>query len=183
MKAPVFAAFAPGVLVVGRIVSAISSRYATSSLEKASPPVAAGFSVLHPVIQAVLPINATPPSSALTRSTAWRRVIISGVSRTAISLSVIDRLRSDVAAFELVHREIRGARGERHVGERGIYTGGGHHARSVGDEHILRIPDLIVRMSDGGLGVAPHARGDHLVDAVTREVSGEVNRDVLAAGR
>src|SRR3954470_7931959 len=178
MKAPVFAAFAPGVLVVGRMVSAISSRYATSSLVKASPPVAAGFSVLQPVIQAVLPISAAPPSSALTRSTACRRVIISGVSRTAVSLSVIGRLRSDVAAFELVHREVRGARGERHIGERRVYAGGRHHARPIGDEYVLRIPDLVVRVEHGRLGIASHARGTHLVNSIAGEIPGVVNRNV-----
>src|SRR4051812_50067663 len=115
MKAPVFAAFAPGVLVVGRIVSAISSRYATSSLVKASPPVAAGFSVLQPVIQAVLPISAAPPSSALTRSTACRRGIISGGSRTAGSLFVLGRLRSDGAAFWVVYPGGPGAGGGGHI--------------------------------------------------------------------
>src|SRR6185436_20213441 len=88
MNAPVFGSFAPVVLVVGRIVSAISARYSTSSLVNAAPVVV--FSVRQPVIHALPPIRATPPRRAVTRTTASRRVIISGVSRIAISLSVIE---------------------------------------------------------------------------------------------
>src|SRR6267378_1899004 len=117
MNSPVFAALAPGVLVVGRMVSAISSRYAISSGVKAALVLLAVFSVRHPVISALPPIRATPPNRKLTRRTASRRLIISGLYSVKLSLSVIDGLRSDILALELLHREISRACSKRHVGE------------------------------------------------------------------
>ena len=55
------------------------------------------------------------------------------------------RSGSEVAAIELVHREVRGARRERHVRERRILARRRRHARAVGDEHVRRVPDLVVR--------------------------------------
>src|SRR6266516_545857 len=138
MNSPVFAAFAPGVLVVGKIVSAISSRYAISSGVKGAKGAPA-LSVRQPVISALPPIRATPPSSAATRATASRRVIISGVYSFRISLSVIGG-SSDILALEFIHRVVSRAGSERHVGERGILAPGRHHARSVCHENVGRIP-------------------------------------------
>src|SRR5215212_11903677 len=99
MNAPVLAAFAPGVLVVGRIVSAISSRYAISSGVngvKGTLP----RSGRQPLINGPLPIIATPPRMVATRSTASRLEISSGLrSLGKLSFEVIDFLRSDVAAI------------------------------------------------------------------------------------
>src|SRR3954463_4837974 len=119
ISSPVLAALAPGVLVVGRIVSAISSRYATSSGVNGVNGTLV-FSVRHPVMRALPPISATPPRSAATRATASRRVIISGEYSIRVSLlSIIDwlPLRSEILALELLHRVISSAGSERHVGE------------------------------------------------------------------
>src|SRR3712207_616763 len=135
MKAPVFAAFAPGVLVVGRMVSAISSRYATSCGVKSwnavfAPVFAVSDAERAPRSQAVSspvpPTNATPPSSALTRRIASRRVSSpSSAVSSGVIPSVLIRFDmvagSEVLALELVHGEVGRAGGERHVGERRVH--------------------------------------------------------------
>ena len=50
---------------------------------------------------------------------------------------------SEVAAVQFVHRVVAGARRERHVRQRRVLARGGRHARSVGDEHVRRIPHLV----------------------------------------
>src|SRR5450631_1321709 len=157
MNAPVFAAFAPGVLVSGRIVSAISSRNATSCALNLPGGCSARELVFSTAANNSLPpTNASPPSNALTRRMASRRLInCCSVSDDSDDSFIVS---SQVAAIKLVHREVRGAGGKRHVGEGGILTGAGDHARAVGDENIRRVPDLIVRIEHRGFRISSHAR-------------------------
>src|SRR5580704_3903718 len=150
MNAPVFAALAPGVFVSGRIVSAISSKNATScALNFPGARAAAVPAFSTAANRSLPPTNATPPNSALTRRMASRRLI-----RCSCSVSVSDDsfiFGSQVAAIELAHREVHCAGSERHVRERGILTGAGDHAGAVGDENVRCIPHLIVRVEHRGL--------------------------------
>src|SRR6476660_474036 len=63
MNCPTLAAFAPGVLVAGKIVSATSSRYGISSSLNASVLVVSVF--LQPVRNASAPTTAPPVSTAI----------------------------------------------------------------------------------------------------------------------
>src|SRR5215217_6123140 len=184
MKGPVRAALAPGdFAVVGRIVSAMSSRRATSrganwptwryapgwGWDGAACARSAAWSTRAP------PTSAMPPRKPTTRAIASRRPISSNASRCSsfnpsrYSLMDIGR-RSEVAALQLVDREARGAGGERHVGERGVHAGRAGHARPVGDEDVRGVPHLVVAVEHRRLRVAAHARRAHLVDAHAGEV-------------
>src|SRR6266550_9089486 len=171
MKAPVFAAFAPGVLVVGRMVSATSSRNAISSGVNVPASVAPGFFSSfsrHPVISALPPTSATPPSITVTRRTASRRVII---SRSVISsFEDIDDSPLEVAAVELTNRIVSSSRCERHVCKRRIHARGRRHPRAVSDKHIRRVPHLIVRVEHGSFWIASHSGRAHLVNPHSGEV-------------
>src|SRR5437762_4392736 len=134
-------------------------------------------------MSALPPISATPPSSAVTRNTASRRVISSGVSRRIpLSLSVILTIpRSEIATIELLHREVSSTGGERHVSKRRILTRGRRHARAIGDEHVGRVPHLVVRVEHRRLGVASHTCRAHLVDAHAGEVPRVIDLHILHA--
>src|SRR5450432_2190367 len=126
MKAPVFAAFAPGVFVSGRIVSAISSRKAISSAVTSSVAPATGRLAASQVASKPLPpTNAAPPSNALTRRIASPRLMGAADSGSK-DVFMND---SKIAAIEFVHGKIRRARGDRHVGEGRVLTRRGGHAR------------------------------------------------------
>src|ERR1700675_3695184 len=116
IKAPVFAAFAPGVFVAGRIVSAISSRNAISAAVNAPHVPSKGRLAFSQAASTPFPpTNATPPKRALKRRMASRRL-----TRAAGSGSDDMFIEfSEVAAIQLVHGEVRRAGGDRHVGERG----------------------------------------------------------------
>src|SRR6202000_841804 len=116
-------------------------------LKSPTAPAAAGLAFSAAASKRLPPTNAIPPSSAPTRAMASRRLIrfpgsISGDDFTGAS---------QVATIQFIHCVVHCPRSDRHVGERGILTGAGHHARAVGDEHIRRIPRLIVRVEHGGL--------------------------------
>src|SRR5512143_1966341 len=133
MNAPTLAALAPGVFVSGRIVSATSSRNATSSAENCQ--AAFGRAGRVPARRWGSPTKAMPPSRALTRRIASRR----SISRSGfISDGMVDSVEIglEVALFHRVHGKIRGSCRDRHVGERRILAGGGRHARAVGDEYV-----------------------------------------------
>src|SRR5213593_1043206 len=104
-------------------------------------------------------------------------------------LSIATPNTSQVAALELRHGVVAGARRERHVGDRRIHAGGARHARTVGHEQVGHIVRLVVRVEHGRLGIASHAGRAHLVDpepGLGAELAlsiGVVGTHVLAAGR
>src|SRR5512144_545110 len=154
MNAPTLAALAPGVFVSGRIVSATSSRNATSSAEKCQAFARAGRG---PARRWGSPTRAMPPSRLLTRRIASRR----SISRSCFISDGMDdsvELGLEAMALHLVHGKIRGPCRDRRVGERRILAGGGRHARAVGDEYVERVPHLVVRVEDRGLRIPAHAR-------------------------
>src|ERR1043166_6291068 len=177
MKAPTWAAFAPGVLVSGRIVSATSSSKATSCALTAPAPAPAPAAATprwarsHASTSELPPTNATPPSSAVTRRIASRRSI----------MDLSPRLQ--VVALQLTHGEVRRARRERHVRERRVLTRRRYHTGAIRDEDVRRVPHLVVRVEHRRLGIATHARRPHLVDPHPREALVVVRPDVLHARR
>src|ERR1051326_874667 len=175
MNAPTWAAFAPGVLVSGRIVSATSSSKATSCALKVPAPAPAAatprWARSHAATSELPPTNATPPSSAVTRRIASRRSI----------MDLSPRLQ--VVALQLTHGEVRRARRERHVRERRVLTRRRYHTGAVRDEDVRRVPHLVVRVEHRRLGIATHARRPHLMDPHPREALVVVRPDVLHARR
>ena len=137
MNAPVFAALAPGVDVSGRIVSAISSSSATSAAVNVPTPCAIACAQRRVVErereQRVAADQRDAAEQRVTRCIASRRVIRRGRASMVVP-------PSQVAALQLVDRERRRARGERHVGERRVLARRRGHARAVGDEHVRRSP-------------------------------------------
>src|ERR1043166_3950141 len=175
MNAPTWAAFAPGVLVSGRIVSATSSSKATSCALKVPAPAPAAatprWARSHAATSELPPTNATPPSSAVTRRIASRRSI----------MDLSPRLQ--VVALQLTHGEVRRARRERHVRERRVLTRRRYHTGAIRDEDVRRVPHLVVRVEHRRLGIATHPRRPHLVDPHPREALVVVRPDVLHARR
>src|ERR1051325_6874348 len=171
MKAPTWAAFAPGVLVSGRIVSATSSSKATSCALKVPAPAPAAATPRPPA-------SATPPSSAVTRRIASRRSIMASLA-PVIDLS----LRLQVVALELTHGKVRRARRERHVRERRVLARRRYHTGAVRDEDVGRVPHLVVRVEHRRLGIATHPRRPHLVEPHPREALVVIGLDALHARR
>src|SRR3984957_21021818 len=122
LNALVFAAFAPGVFVSGRIVSAISSRSAISSaVNSPGAPPTGRLAASQLASKPLPPTNAAPPSKALTRRIASRRLISAADSGS----DDVFMFGSKVAAIEFVHGKIRRAGGDRHVCERRVLARGG----------------------------------------------------------
>jgi len=70
----------------------------------------------------------------------------------------IDAFSLKLILFHGRNREIAGARRQRHVSERRIHAGRGHHTGAIGEKQIFRIVRLIVLIQDGSLGSRPCAR-------------------------
>src|ERR1700730_8923188 len=130
MNAPVLAAFAPGVLVAGRMVSAISSNRAICSMVNSPGVPLAALAFSAAANRPLPPVKAVAPNQALTHRMASRRLS----SGTGSSSTDMLMEASKVAAIEFIDGEVRRPRGERHVGQRGILACGRGHARPVGHE-------------------------------------------------
>src|SRR5438067_498343 len=188
MTAPTWAAFAPAVLVSGRIVSATSSSTATSCALKVpapAPPAPAAptprCARSHAATSELPPTSATPPSSAVTRRIASRRSIEESWSVSDIAPS--PPLESEVVALELTHGEVRRARRERHVCERRVLTRRRCHTGAVRDEDVRCVPHLVVRVEHRRLRIPSHPRRPHLVDPHPREALVIIGLHVLHARR
>src|SRR6266550_5393396 len=90
---------------------------------------------------------------------------------------------SQRAARQLAHGVVHGARGEGHVGERGIHARRAGHAGAVRDEQVRHVVRLVVGVQHRRLAIAAHARRPHLVHAEPRRPVVVVRLDVLASRR
>jgi len=79
-------------------------------------------------------------------------------------------------------RNRQAARRQRHVSERRIHAGRGHHTGAIGEKQILRIVRLIELIQDGSLGIAAHARRCPFVNRESGRGDFLIDIDVLGAG-
>src|SRR5262245_44854930 len=143
MNAPVRAALAPGVLVAGRMVSAISSRNATSAALNEPAPWAVTVSWTAASGIAAR-IRSPSTSAALPRRTATRWT----ASRRETG--------SEIPTFELLDGKRHRSSRERHVGERRVLARRRGHAGAVGDEDVRTVPHLIAGVEHRRLRVTTH---------------------------
>src|SRR6185437_4063061 len=178
MNGPTWAAFAPGVLVSGRIVSATSSRKAMSRAVKGPAPpratAAPRWAFSHALTSELPPTSAMPPSRAVTRRMASRRSIMDSMEPPC-ELEVVPR--------ELAHGKVRRARRQRHIRERRVRARRRRHAGAVRDEDVRGVPHLVVRVQHRRLRISTHPRRPHLVYPHSRKVLPVVGADLLHAGR
>src|ERR1017187_8842857 len=174
MNAPMLTAFAPGMSVAGMIVSPISSSSARSSSVN---PADFLSGIACPRRKTSEPTIAPPMRSAIRQTASL--LFMPGRAWGVLFFIA----GSDLAPLHGVHGVVRGARRQRHVGERWIHAGGRGHAGAVRHEHVLRVPDLVLLVEDGCIRVPAHARRAHLVDALPEGVSRILGLDVLPAQR
>src|SRR6185503_352724 len=178
MNAPTPAAFAPGVFVAGSIVSAISSSSATSPSANRFADERCGTA--HPASQALWPISLAPPSNALTRRIASRRVSRSCLKAVFVTCFSV---RSKVAPRQLADGIVDRARRQRHVRQRRVHARRRHHARAVGHEHVRRVPALVPAIEHRRARIVAHAGRAHLVNALAHRIAAVVRGHTADTGR